>query len=156
MYDSPLGAAAGEVRFKDLVRRGAVVVTEAVVVSWVRGSHRPHVGHLRRRSPQPGSSVLCALVSVLAHPGPDGARRVAALASRLDGTGIEHQLLVDAHRALGPGTSALLVLASDVNLDVVRPIVEHGRSRRGVVMVHADLIPSAVDVLRNALIPQIG
>ncbi|GEB13974.1 hypothetical protein GUY44_04950 [Pimelobacter simplex] len=156
VYDSPLGGAAGEVRFKELVRRGAVVVIEAVAVTWVRGSHRPHVGHLRRRSPAPGTSVLCSLVSLLADSGPDGGHRISALASRLTGTGIDHQLLADARRAFAPGTSALLVLASDVNLDVVRPIVEHGRARRGVVMVHADLTTHAVEMLRGELLPHIG
>ncbi|MBM0124616.1 DUF1269 domain-containing protein [Pimelobacter simplex] len=156
VYDSPLGAAAGEVRFKDLVRRGAVIVIEAVAVTWIRGSHRPHIGHLRRRSPSPGASVLSGLVALLAERSPHAGQRIAALAARLQGTGIDHELLAEARRVLAPGTSALLVLASDVNLDVVRPIVEHGRARRGVVMVHADLTSDALELLRRELIPQIG
>ncbi|WP_408896584.1 hypothetical protein ACJ5H2_16830 [Nocardioides sp. R1-1] len=152
VYDSPLGAAAGEVRLKELVRRGVVIAMEAVAVTWFRGTHRPHVGHLRRRSSPPGESLLSGLVDLLTDTGPQGERRVAALCAALDGSGIDHELLVDTRRALVPGTSALLVLASDVNLDVVSPIVEHGRARRGVVMAHADLQPRAVDMLRSALL----
>jgi len=153
VYDSPLGATAGEVRFQELARRGAVVVAEAAVVTWVRGSHRPHVRVLRRRASPPEMSVLGELVRLLARPGVEPADPVSALAERIAGAGIDQQLLVEVRRALAPGTSALLVLASDVDLGVVRPIVEHGRARRGVAMMHADLTPTALDVLRQALLP---
>ncbi|TWG90186.1 putative membrane protein [Nocardioides sp. J9] len=151
VYDSTLGAAAGEVRFKELVRRGAVLVTDAVTVTWVKGTHRPHVGHLRRRSAQLDGSLLGGLVDLLADDGPEGDRRVADLARRLAGTGIDQGMLDQARCALAPGTSALLVLARDVDLAVVRPIVERGRTRRDVVMVHADLTAETVDLLRDAV-----
>lgn len=156
VYDSPLGAAAGEIRLHDLVRRGAVILIEAVTVTWVRGSHRPHVGHLRRRSEPAAASLLCALVAALTDDVRGAEDRIETLVHELDGTGIDRSVLVDARAALTPGTSGLLVLAKDVDLDVVRPIVEHGRARHGVVMVHADLRAHAVERLRRTLVPQSG
>ena len=47
LYDSAMGAAAGEVRLKDLQQQGAVKVVDAVTVTWVPGAHQPRIGHLR-------------------------------------------------------------------------------------------------------------
>src|SRR4249919_3142000 len=78
-YDSPMGAAAGYVRLSELRRRGAVRVEDAVTVTWVPGTHRPRVGHLRvprhatarlsAASPSGARySVLGALADVLTQP----------------------------------------------------------------------------------------
>src|SRR4051812_35820919 len=64
LYDTAMGAAAGEVRLKDLQRRGAVRVVDALTVTWVPGADRPHIGHLLRRGPAAAAkgTALGALV----------------------------------------------------------------------------------------------
>ena len=93
-----MGAAAGEVRSKDLKGRNALQVHDAVTVSWLPGAHQPRIGHLRRETSAAAArgSVLGGLVDLIflapaaeAEAGPG----VAALARRLRGTGIDQTFL---------------------------------------------------------------
>lgn len=142
-YDSPRGAAAGEVRLRDLQQRGHVTVVDAVTVTWVPGAHAPRVVHLRHRGlwARGPESVLGPLVAVLVADSTPGT--IAAgpdlLASRLAGTGIERDFLADVRDGLVPGTSALLVLSSDADLDEIRLVIERGRARGDVRLEHAML-----------------
>ncbi|HRK46747.1 MAG TPA: hypothetical protein PK324_14040, partial [Nocardioides sp.] len=63
LYESAMGAAAGEVRLKDLQQQGAVTVVDAVTVAWVPGAHQPRVGRLRHTTTAVAArgSVLGAL-----------------------------------------------------------------------------------------------
>ena len=70
------------------------------------------------------------------------------LASTLAGTGIDEAFLADAAQELAPDTSALLVLSTDVDLDLVRPVIERGRARGDVVLMHTYLTSNGLDVLR--------
>src|SRR3954464_14724652 len=99
-YKSAMGAAAGQIRLRDLQRHGALLVLDAVTVIWVRGAEAPHVGHLMRRSmaAQSNDSVLHALVGALFRaPMADSSleARRAAVAHRLHDIGIEDSFLVE-------------------------------------------------------------
>lgn len=156
IYDSALGATAAEVRLKNLRDRKAVEVHDAITVSWMPGSHRPLIGHLRheKRTPYPRGSVLAGLVGLIfvapaAGVAPEA--RLAALAERLSGTGIDQTFLEDMKAQLHPESSALLVLSGDADLDLVRPVIERGLARGDVVLMHAQMPPGAPEVLRAAV-----
>ena len=55
IYDSALGAAAGEVRLRKLQERTALQVHDEVTVTWMPGAHQPRMGTCgtkpRRRPP---------------------------------------------------------------------------------------------------------
>ena len=154
IYDSALGAAAGEVRLKDLRRRNALQVHDAVTLSWMPGAHQPRIGRLRRETSAAAGSVLGGLVELTflapaaeAKAGP----RVVALAQRLRGTGIDQTFLEQIKAHLRPGASALFVLSGHADLDEVRPVIERGLARGDVVLVHALLSDDAPEVLREAV-----
>jgi uncharacterized membrane protein len=154
LYDSAMGAAAGEVRLKDLQQRGAITVLDAVTVTWVPGAHEPLVGHLRHHTTQAVAkgSVLGALVGSLVLAPAVGAAAgagIAGLVQKLRGTGIDADFLTELKERLSPGTSALLVLSSDTDVDTVRPFVERGLARGDVTLMHASLPDDAPEQLRS-------
>ena len=154
LYDSAMGAAAGEVRLKDLQERKAIKVIDAVTVTWVRGSHEPRVGHLRRSMTSTASrgSILGALVGSLLPARAVGATSGSGgstLTRSFCGAGIDDAFLSDLKSSLSAGTSALLVLSSDVDLDVVRTFVERGLARGDVRLMHAWLPDDAPEALRK-------
>jgi uncharacterized membrane protein len=156
IYDSALGAAAGEVRLKHLHQQDALHVHDAITVSWMPGAHLPRIGHLRRETSAAAArdSVLGGLVEILLlGPVPTTATGtvIADLAQRLHGTGIDQIFLEDVTRQLHPESSALLVLSSHVDLDQVRPVIERGLARGDVVVLHAELPDNAPEVLRDAV-----
>jgi len=154
LYDTPLGAEAGEVRLKALQEHGALQVHDAVTVAWMRGAHEPHVGHLRHATSAAAGkgSVLGALVGMLVLAPAAGAAAgagVAAIAQRLRGTGIDQDFLEGVRSHLTPGTSALLVLSGDADPEEVRTAVERGMARGDVVLLHADLADDAPAAIRD-------
>ncbi len=175
LYDSPMGAAAGEIRLRDLTGRQALHVHDEITVAWVPGSHEPRVGHLRHQTAGAGShapragqprrptvaatlrgSALGALAGALVlDPGigavADGDLDVRALARRIREVGIDEPFLRQVRSELTPGRSALLVLFSDVGLDVVRPAVELGLAREAVNLVHAQVRDDAREALQVLL-----
>jgi uncharacterized membrane protein len=151
-----MGAAAGEVRLKDLQQRRALTVLDAITVTWVPGAHEPLVGHLRHQTTQSAAkgSVLGALVGTLVLAPAVGAAAgagIAGLIQKLRGTGIDAGFLEQLKERLSPGTSALLVLSSDADIDIVRPFVERGLARGDVTLMHADLPDDAPEQLRSLL-----
>jgi len=76
---------------------------------------------------------------------------IAALASRLRGTGIDRGFLQEITAQLHPETSALLVLSSDADLDEVRPVIERGLIRGDVVLMHVELPGDGPQLLRAAV-----
>lgn len=149
VYGSARGAAAGELRLQNLEHRGAVTVVDAVTVTWVKGTHRPRIGRVRSRPPHTPSRacVLGRFVELLTSQDRERGGP-AMLASTLAGTGIDEAFLADAAQELAPDTSALLVLSTDVDLDLVRPVIERGRARGDVVLMHTYLTSNGLDVLR--------
>jgi len=156
IYDSAMGAAAGEVRLRDLKERSALKVHDAVTVTWIPGAHRPRIGHLRYET-SPGAtrgSVLGALVGLIFISPTTGEVPVgsmAALAQRLRGIGIDQTFLEEFKAQLGPDTSALLVLSGHADLDEVRPVIERGLARGDVVLMHAQLPDAGLEVLIKAV-----
>ena len=160
-YDSPMGAAAGYVRLNELRRRGAVQVEDAVTVTWVPGTHRPRVGHLRvprhatarlsAASPSGARfSVLGALADLLTQPESEH-DPVRALAERLCGTGLDECILAEVRAAVAPGWSALLVLSSGADPSKVGPAIQRGLDRGDVSMTYAVLSDEAPDTMRAAV-----
>ena len=155
-YDTPLGADAAEVRLKAVQEQGALTVLDAITVAWMPGAHQPRVGHLRHATSAAAGkgSMLGALVGLLVLAPAAGAvagAGVAAIAQRLRGTGIDRAFLDDVSSHLVPGTSALLVLSSDADLDVVRPMIERGLARGDVVLLQAELDDDAPAAIRDLL-----
>ena len=156
IYDTALGAAAGEVRLRNLRERDALEVHDAITVSWMPGSHQPRIGHLRHETSAVATrgSVLGGLVGLifLAPANGDAAEAgIAALAQPLSGTGIDQIFLEDMKAQLHPESSALLVLSGEVDLDQVRPVIERGLARGDVVLMHAQLPDNAPNMLRDAV-----
>ena len=155
-YDTAMGAAAGEIRLKDLQQQGGVRIVDAITVTWVPGADKPHVGHVLRQGPTAVAkgSALGALVGTLFLAPVAGAAAgagVAAVAHRLRDTGIDQAFLEDITARLKPGTSALLVLSADADLDVLRPFIERGLARGDVRLMHAELNADVPIELRRLL-----
>jgi len=155
-YKSAMGAAAGQIRLRDLQQHGSLRVLDAVTVTWVRGAETPHAGHLMRRSMAAAStvSVLSALVRALflaPVAEPTAGAGFAAVAQRLHDIGIEASFLREFRSRLKPGTSSLVVLSSDADLDTLRRFVERGVCRSDVTLMAAWLPNVAPGMLAAVL-----
>jgi uncharacterized membrane protein len=143
-YDTAFGADAGEVRLKALEERGRVVVHDAALISWLPGATTPRVRAVRHRTAGAASKggivggLLGTLVLAPAAGAAAGAA-VGALAQKLRGSGIESGFLEEVQQALGPGTSALVLLTSDADPDAVRQWAARGDCQ----LIQADLDPEA-------------
>ena len=155
-YDSAMGAAAGELRLRNLEERGALTVIDAITVVWMPHTPHPRVGRLHSKTGAGArrGAVLGAFAGALVLAPAAGAAAgagVGALAGRLKDTGIDDAFLEEMKARLVPGTSALLVLSRDADLDAVRPFLERGRSRGDVTLMHAALSDDAPDALTELL-----
>jgi uncharacterized membrane protein len=151
-YDSTMGAAAGHVRLRDLQRSGAVAVEDAVTVTWVPGTHRPRVGHLRSSSR--GGSVLAALVEVLIRSADRDP--VPMLAAALRDTGVDERILGELRAAIAPGWSVLLVLTTSADPEAAGAAIRRGLARGDVTMTYAVLAADAVARLRSLSLDSAG
>ena len=155
-YDSAMGAAAGELRLRNLEERGALTVIDAITVVWMPHTPHPRVGRLQSKTGTGArrGAVLGAFAGALVLAPAAGAAAgagVGALAGRLRHTGIDDAFLAEMTQRLEPGTSALLVLSRNADLDAIRPFLERGRSRGDVTLMHAVLHDDAPDTLRELL-----
>jgi uncharacterized membrane protein len=151
-YDTPMGADAGAVRLKDLEQQGALKVHDAITVTWLVQEQQPRIGQLRHATTSAAGkgTVLGGLIGMVVLAPLAGAAAGAAIgaaAQRLRGTGIDRVLLEEVKEALAPGSSALIVLASDMELDALRPFLD----RRDSVLIHAELSEDAPDALAAAI-----
>ena len=151
-YDTPLGADAGGVRLKALEQQGALTVHDAITVTWLKEEGQPRIGHLRHAtSAAAGKGTLLGglvgLVVLAPAAGAAAGAAIGAAAHRLRGTGIDSTVLQEVKDALEPGTSALVVLASDADLDAIRPFLD----RHDSVLIHAELSADALEVLESAI-----
>jgi uncharacterized membrane protein len=140
-FESAMGAAACQIRLRDLQRHGRLRVLGSVTVIWVPGSDKPHFGHLLRRSVASVSeaAVLADLVAAL-RSAPEGTATsddVEGHAAPLRRAGLEDSLLRQVTDRLVPGTSTLVVLSSGADVDTVEDLVERGVSRGDVALLAA-------------------
>jgi uncharacterized membrane protein len=152
-YDTAMGAAAGEVRLKDLQQQGAVKVLDAITVTWVPGADEPRIGHLARQgtSAVAKGSVLGAVVGTLFLAPAVGAAAgagIAGLAHKLRDTGIDQDFLEGIKARIVPGTSALLVLSTDEDIEAIQTFVERGLARGDARLMHAQLSDDAPEALK--------
>ncbi|MFC7492671.1 MULTISPECIES: hypothetical protein [unclassified Nocardioides] len=141
-----MGAAAGHVRMRELQRQGGVIVEDAITVTWIPGTHRPRIGHLRMPSPR-GSSVLSPVVEALIRP--SYRDPVPIVAEVLEGTGVDERILDELRTAVAPGGSVLLVLSIGADPDQARTAIARGLARGDVTMTYAVLAGDAVARLRT-------
>ncbi|SFC56677.1 Uncharacterized membrane protein [Nocardioides terrae] len=141
IYDSPRGAAAGKVRLERLSQRGAVVVVDAATVTWVKGAHRPRIGrpHVATMMRANRTSPLEVLLGHLVFPSAGSLDGPAGLDSALHGTQLTEDFLLALRAGFAPDTSTLLVLSSDAAFDEVQVVIERGRARGDVRLLHTPL-----------------
>ena len=150
-YDTAVGAGAAEVRLKVLVERKLLTVHDAITVTWLPADDKPVIGHVAHATASAAGkgSVLGALVGTLVLAPAVGAAAgasIGAVAQRLRGTGIDADVLANVREALRPGTSALLVLSSDEDIESIEPFLHDD-----AVLVHASLDEDAPAALQEAL-----
>jgi uncharacterized membrane protein len=125
----------------------------------VPGAEEPHLGHLLRHGPASvarGSMLGAMLDRLLLAPSADTAATVTSLADRLRDTGLDEEFLEEVRSGITPGTSALLVLSDQADLEVVRGFVERGLARSDVRLVRVPLEEGAPDALRALVEPAPG
>ena len=134
-YDTPFGAEAAAVRLKRLEERKVLTVHDAITIAWMPQAQEPVIGHLKHPTASSAGkgSVLGGLVGMLVLAPVAGAALgagVASVSARLRKSGIDEELVRELGEQLTPGSSALLVLSSDGDLDEVRPR-DGARARSG-------------------------
>jgi uncharacterized membrane protein len=148
-YPTALGAQVGEIRLKALQQRGKLTVDEAMTVTWVPGTRRPHLSHLRDRSELlAGRSLLGGLLDLaLRRSVYDREARIAVSHTfrRLRRAGVDPALLTFFRAELTAGTSALLVLSETPDIETIASGVAWGES----ALLHTELSADAVQALRD-------
>ncbi|GAB7007020.1 hypothetical protein JCM18899A_44930 [Nocardioides sp. AN3] len=150
-YDSPRGAVAGKLRLDRLVQRGAVIAVDVATATWVGGAHRPRVGngHGGLMLGASRSSPLEVLLSlVLSHPRmSDGELR--ELMHEIGRTGITEGFLRELRDGLVPDSSALVVLSLGADVEAVQEVIERGRARGDVRLLHTPIDPDGLADLEH-------
>jgi uncharacterized membrane protein len=152
LYSTPLGVDAGELRLKRLVEQEVLRVHDATAVIWMPGAEEPRVRRLKHGMGKAAGkgSVLGGLVGLVVLAPVAGAAAGAAAGAvlhRLRSAGIDDHVVDRIRDEIRPGTSALLVLSSDVDAARLRPLLEH----REATLLHAELSDDAPVVLRELL-----
>jgi len=155
-YDTPFGAEAGAVRLKSLEERGILTVNDAITVAWMPQAEKPVIAHLRHdvASGAAKGSILGGLVGMILLAPAAGAVAGAGVASaltRMTRSGIDKHLVQEMSSRLKPGTSALVVMSSDADLDDIRPAIERELERGDVVLLHAELSADASAEIQEAM-----
>ena len=154
VYDTPLGAGAGHRRVMRLVMQQALVLVDAITVAWMPGTHQPRVGHRHAGVVSGQPPVLDRLLELLGaapeagtaiHDPPHVDREV--LVRGLQRAGVARSFVEDLDRLLVPGTSELWLLADEIDLDLVEPVVEHALARGDVRELHTDAYSDGPDGL---------
>ena len=155
-YDTPFGAEAAAVRLKRLEERKVLTVHDAITIAWMPQAPKPVIGHLKHPTAASAGkrSVLGGLVGMLVLAPVAGAALgagVASVSARLRKSGIDEEFVRELGEQLTPGSSALLVLSSDGDLDEVRPAMERELERGDVVLLHAELSADAPAAMVEAM-----
>jgi uncharacterized membrane protein len=155
-FDSPLRAQEALLAALRLEERGLLTLHDAVFISRAASGH---IEIVETSDPSPvaaavPTSLLGALIGTLL-AGPIGllvggvlAGGGGALAAKLIDTGISDRVVEELGALTQPGQTSLVLLLSDV--------VEHAalaelRRFRGARILHAEVPPAAVEVLRQVL-----
>jgi uncharacterized membrane protein len=151
-YDTPLGADAGELRLKRLVEAGALTVHDAVAAIWMPGAAAPTIRKLHHGTAKAAGkgSILGGLLGIVVLAPVAGAAvgaTAGALTHRLRRAGIDDDTVAKIRERLRPGTSALLVLSSDEDLEKLRPMLAH----REATLLHVELGDDAPSALKELL-----
>ena len=86
-YDSPMGAAAGEIRLRVLEVRETLAVVDTLGLLWLPGTPEPRIGRFRARdvaAGRAGASPRAAARSLLLAPAPKDRGRTGSEAALLD------------------------------------------------------------------------
>ena len=154
-YPTVLGAQVGEVRLNALQHRGKLTVEEAITVTWVRGTVRPHLSHLRDRGELLAGRTLlgCLLDLALRRSVYDREARIAISHTfrRLRRAGVDPALLSFFRAELTPGMSALLVLSDTPEIERIASAVAWGEA----ALLHTELSADALEALRD-LVAAVG
>lgn len=155
-YDTAFGAEAGAVRLKGLEDRDVLTVHDAITVAWMPGADEPVIGRLRRSggSGAGRGSLLGGLVGVVLLAPVAGAvvgAGAASAMSRMHRSGIDKDVVTWLSAQLAPGSSALLVLSSDADVDQLRPAMEREMARGEVALMHAQLSADAPAAIGEAI-----
>jgi uncharacterized membrane protein len=153
-FPTPLGVDAGELRLRRLEELKAITVHDAAALIWMPGAEGPTLRHLRHRTAKKAGkgSLWGALVGVLVAAPVAGAAVGAAAGGaieRLRGSGIDEEFVADVRTALTPGTSALLLLSSDADPELVVPAVRALEA----TLLRAELGDEVPQELRDLLPP---
>jgi hypothetical protein len=149
LYNSAIGATVGEARLLALIRAGGVRVHDETTVAWFRGAHQPRIGHHGAPLVTKTSALETLARAVFLTPEAEMSNdaHLGLLDPDLDRIGITPPFLDDLRDSVRPGSSALIVLSSDSAPDLVRLVVERGRARGDVELLHAQLEDDAPQAL---------
>ena len=139
-YSTPLGVDAGELRLKSLQERGLLTVHDAAAVIWMPGAEAPKIRRLRHDTSKAavGGSIVGGVIGlVVLGPlaGAAAGAAVGAVRQRLRSVGIGDDVVEQIRQELRPGTSALLVLSSNADVEQLRPLLK----RAEATLIHAQL-----------------
>jgi uncharacterized membrane protein len=153
-YPTPLGVDAGELHLKRLEEQGALTIHDAVAVFWMPGADAPEVRRVRHRTARAagrgtfwgalvGTHGLAPMASAAV-----GAT-AAAVVERLRHGGVSDATIDALRGALTPGTSALFVVTSDADPEVVGPALAADEG----TLIHAEMDDDTAEALRRLLEP---
>lgn len=151
-FDSENGADEASHTLGELERRGAIRVIDAAVVTWPRGARRPRASQVlsTTASGALGGSFWGLLLGIIFFA-PLLGLAVGAAAGALGGSlrdaGIGDAFIQEVRDEVTPGTSALFVMTSDVDVDQVRDafLAHHP------TLLHTNLTPEQDAALREYL-----
>ncbi|MCB0895052.1 MAG: DUF1269 domain-containing protein [Nocardioidaceae bacterium] len=156
-FPTAFGVDSAELRLKRLETQGAIVVHDAVAVIWMPRADKPVVRHLRRhRGKAAGQGALWGTVLGTLVLAPVAGAAVGATAGaiieKLRHGGVDEQTITTLRTALTPGTSALVLVASDARPEIVGPEIVASEA----TLLHAEVDDATAEELRRVLGDELG
>jgi len=151
-FPTAFGVDSAELRLKRLESQDAIVVHDAVAVIWMPRAERPVVRHLRhRRASSAGQGALWGTVLGTLVLAPVAGAAVGATAGaiveRLRHGGVAEDTIASLSTALTPGTSALVLVASEARPELVGPEIAASEA----TLIHAEVDDATAEELRRLL-----
>ena len=150
-FDKPDTAADVRARVLDLRADGAIDVHDAVVVSWPAGARKPRTDQLGSGSgwATAGGAFWGLLIGAIFFVPLFGlafGAGMGALSGSLRDFGIDDGFIDEVRGRVTPGTSALFLLSSDADRDLVRAAFSD---------VHAELIATSLTAEQDHLLAEV-